>query len=370
VEARYAIRNAAELPSPSLVFYEDIILGNIRLALKIAGGPDRLRPHVKTHKTAEIAEMALREGIRKFKCATIAEAEMLARAGAPNVLLSYPLYGRNAARFAELAARYTATDFSTLVDAEEGLRGIAENAKSAKVRIGIFLDVDIGQHRTGIAPGADAEALYARIGYFGNLYAAGLHCYDGHNHQQSPAERRTAARECHAMMDSLRAPLLKAGLSVPEVVMGGTPTFPCYAEMPDVTLSPGTFFLQDYSYSENFPDMEFTPAALIVTRVVSLNPARREFCIDLGYKGISADPKGLRGKLLTIDDCDPVLQNEEHWVFVKRSGELPKLGDIVYVMPTHICPTVALYERACIVDADGLWTKAWKIVARDRVVGI
>jgi len=140
--------------------------------------------------------------------------------------------------------------------------------------------------------------------------------------------------------------------------------------LPGVTLSPGTFFLQDYSYSESFPDMGFSPAALIVTRVVGVNRARNEFCIDLGYKGLSSDPRGLRGKLVTIDDCEPVLQNEEHWVFRKNEAVLPAPGDIVYVLPTHICPTVALYERAYVVGAEGSWKSQWRIIARDRVVGV
>jgi D-serine deaminase-like pyridoxal phosphate-dependent protein len=370
MEARYTIRNAADLPSPSLVFYEDLIRGNIQLAVEIAGGPERLRPHVKTHKTAEIVSMAIDAGIRKFKCATVSEAEMLAKTAAEDILLAYPLYGRNAQRFAELAARYPAARFSTLIDAEEGLENLAAIVKHMGVRIGIFLDVDVGQHRTGIEPGKEAERLYSLAATYGNLYPAGLHCYDGHNHQESVAERRAAVRGCHATMNSLRAPLLAAGIPVPEVVMGGTPTFPYHAEIPGVTLSPGTFFLQDYSYSQSFPDMGFTPAALIVTRVVSVNRARMEFCIDLGYKGLSSDPKGLRGKLLTISDCDPVFQNEEHWVFRKNGGELPRLGDIVYVLPTHICPTVALHERAYVVDSGGDWKKQWRIIARDRVVGI
>jgi D-serine deaminase-like pyridoxal phosphate-dependent protein len=152
--------------------------------------------------------------------------------------------------------------------------------------------------------------------------------------------------------------------------MGGTPTFPFYAEMKGVTLSPGTVFLQDYSYSTSFPDMKFKPAAIIVTRVVSRSEERKEFCIDLGYKGISADPKGLRGLLLEMPEAEPVLQNEEHWVFKSPTGNLLPLGSVVHVMPTHICPTVALYERAYVVGAEGEVSKEWKIAARDRVAEI
>jgi D-serine deaminase-like pyridoxal phosphate-dependent protein len=360
------------------VFYEHIIKANIEKAIQVAGNASRLRPHVKTHKTAEIVAMARSFGIARFKCATVAEAEMLAKAGVPDVLLSYPLYGQNLRRYAHLAGHFPTTKFSTIVDATEGLYAITAALQKAagfanETRLGIFLDVDIGQHRTGMAPGSAARDLYARIASLASsgespIYPAGLHCYDGHNHQRSVDERRAAAKACYATMDSLRRPLLEARLSVPEVVMGGTPTFPFYAEMPDVTLSPGTVFLQDHSYSTSFPDMDFAPAALIVSQVVSRNPSRREFCIDLGYKGISADPKDLRGRLLVDQDVQPVLQNEEHWVYSQPEGQLPVLGDLIYVLPTHICPTVALYERAYVVDAQGHCTKSWNIAARDRVV--
>lgn len=366
----YQVKNAEDLPTPALVFFEDAIAANIAEACRIAGDPARLRPHVKTHKTAEIAAMEMKAGISRFKCATVPEAEMLARAGAKDVLLSYPLYGANARRFAALAAAFPDVRFSTIVDAPEGLAGLLEAATSSNSSFGAFLDVDVGQHRTGIAPGEVALDLYAKIASSGRIYPAGLHCYDGHNHQKPAEEREAAAAACYGIMESVRDPLLTKGLPVPEVVMGGTPTFPCYARKPGVTLSPGTCFLQDYSYSSSYADMSFACAALVVARVVSVNRDRGEFCIDLGYKGISADPQGQRGVILGMEYCEPLLQNEEHWVFSSAGHPLPELGAIVYVVPTHICPTVALYERAYVVDVDRMWRRQWKIAARDRVVGI
>mgnify|MGYP001353014955 CR=1 FL=1 len=370
MDSRYTLLDADDLPTPALVFYEGIIRENIALACSIARDPSRLRPHVKTHKTAEISRLEMEAGISRFKCATVAEAEMLAIAGAADVLIAYPLYGKNARRFAALTRRHEKVRFSTIFDSQEGMDGLRAAASREGARFGLFLDVDVGQHRTGIAPTPQAERLYATAASCPEFYMAGLHCYDGHNHQRSVEERRAAAMACYAAMESLRTPLMKRGLPVPEVVMGGTPTFPFYAAMPDVTLSPGTCFLQDLSYMESYPDMAFVPAALIVTRVVSRNAERREFCVDLGYKGVSADPQGPRGKLLNFPDSEPVFQNEEHWVFSARSGELPPPGAIVYALPTHICPTVALYERAYIADPSGKIDAQWKIAARDRVVGI
>src|SRR5690349_6100154 len=100
----YRLQDAAGVFSPALLFYKDLIRQNIDLAVRMAGGPDRLRPHVKTHKTREVVRLALEAGITKHKCATVAEAEMVAGCGASDVLLAYPVVGPNCGRVARLAA--------------------------------------------------------------------------------------------------------------------------------------------------------------------------------------------------------------------------------------------------------------------------
>ena len=132
------VRNSVRLPSPALLFFEDAIRANIDMAIKIAGSSGRLRPHVKTHKTAELAAMAMARGILKFKCATIAEAEMLARAQAPDILLSYTLVGRNAERLIELVLKYPHAKFSTLTDNLEVAHVLNTLAEKAKVKLAFF----------------------------------------------------------------------------------------------------------------------------------------------------------------------------------------------------------------------------------------
>src|SRR5205823_2702246 len=106
----------------------------------------------------------------------------------------------------------------------------------------VLLDVDCGMHRTGIAPGLDAIALYELIRKLPGLRESGFHVYDGHNHQESPAEREAAVRELLAPVLTMRDTLEKKGLSVPRLVVGGTPTFPvfCKLDLPGAELSPGT----------------------------------------------------------------------------------------------------------------------------------
>jgi D-serine deaminase-like pyridoxal phosphate-dependent protein len=366
----YAIADTKAILSPGLIFYKDLIRRNIACCLEMAGGPQRLRPHVKTHKTREIVRMELEAGITKQKCATIAEAEMLASCRVPDVLLAYNLVGPNCARFAKLIDKYPACRFSTVVDHQRGLESLAAALPAKGNRVDVLLDLDVGQHRTGIAPGEAAIALYERIGRYAALQPGGLHVYDGHNHQDNPAEREAAVQAQLAPVRELRDKLLGRGLPVPRLVLGGTPTFPMHARvnLPGVECSPGTFVLHDNGYGSRFADMAgFTPAALLLTRVIS-RPTPRRVTLDLGYKAVASDPPaGKRLILLDVPDYEAVLQNEEHLVIETPHAEQLQPGDEVFAMPTHICPTCAMHRQAYVVEG-GKVIGMWDIVARDRVL--
>src|SRR5437660_7630526 len=118
----------------------------------MAGAPDRLRPHVKTHKARETVRMELDAGISKHKCATLAEAEMLAGCGVPDVLLAYNLVGPNCGRMARLVKTYPGCRFSVLADHPAAARALSEAMTAAGQRVEVLIDIDVGQHRTGIAP--------------------------------------------------------------------------------------------------------------------------------------------------------------------------------------------------------------------------
>jgi D-serine deaminase-like pyridoxal phosphate-dependent protein len=171
---------------------------------------------------------------------------------------------------------------------------------------------------------------------------------------------------------ALRAALEKKSLPVPRLVLGGTPTFAIFARMnlPGQECSPGTCVLHDHSYSSHFADLSmFRPAALLLTRVIS-RPTRGILTLDLGYKAVASDPPaGKRCVLLNVPDYEPILQNEEHFVVATPAAEHFAPGDVIYAMPTHICPTSALHRQAYVVEK-GKVTELWDIVGRDRVLSI
>ncbi len=372
MNTQYAIRDTSAIYSPALIFYKELIGRNIEHAVTFAGTPSRLRPHVKTHKTREIVRLELDAGITKHKCATLAEAEMLAGCGVADVLLAYNLVGPNCRRMARLARAYPGCRFSVLADHHATLPPLSEAMAAAKQKVEVLVDIDVGQHRTGMAPGDEALALYESIGRLRGLQPGGIHVYDGHNHQESPAEREAAVQRQVEPVLVLRGKLEKKGLPVPRMVMGGTPTFPFYARMdlPGLECAPGTCFLNDHGYGTRFADLAgFTPAALLLTRVIS-RPTPTRITLDLGYKAVASDPPaGKRLTLLNVPEYEQVLQNEEHLVIESPAAANFHPGDEIFAIPTHICPTCAMHREAYVVE-NGHVVERWGIVARDRVLSI
>jgi D-serine deaminase-like pyridoxal phosphate-dependent protein len=369
----YRLTDAAAVFSPSLVFYPELIRRNISRVIEMAGGPARLRPHVKTHKTREIARMLLDAGVTRHKCATIAEAEMLATAGAPDVLIAYPLVGPNLGRLVALVRKFPGTAFSTLIDHPEPTRALSAAVSAAGVKVGVILDLDVGQHRTGIALGDGALALYELAASLPGLILNGFQLYDGHNNQPDRAAREAAVREFIAPVLDLRKKAEAKGLPVPRLVCGGTPSFPVYAGMtdiPGIECSPGTFVLHDAGYGPKYADLAgITPAAVLVTRVVS-RPTANRVTLDLGNKSVAADPLlEKRVTLLDFPEYKTVGHNEEHLIVETAGAEQYKPGDLVYALPGHICPTVALHKEVLIAEG-GKITGKWTVASRDRVLTV
>lgn len=369
----YALSDVASVFSPSLVLYPELIRRNIARVVEMAGGPDRLRPHVKTHKTREIARMLLDAGVTKHKCATIAEAEMLATANAPDVLIAYPLVGPNLGRLAALIRKFPGTQFSVLIDNPGPAKALSDAMAAAGLTVGVILDLDVGQHRTGIAVGDGALSLYTAAAKLPGLRPNGFQLYDGHNHQEARAEREAAVRALVAPVLELRKEAERRGVPVPRLVCGGTPTFPVFASMTDilgVECSPGTFVLHDAGYGSKFADLSgITPAAVLVTRVVS-RPTPDRVTLDLGNKSVAADPLlEKRVKLLDFPEYKTLGQSEEHLVVETAGAGKYKPGDVVYALPGHVCPTVALHREVLVAEGGKVVGK-WAVASRDRVLTV
>ena len=367
----YCIEDASTIFTPALVVFAELVEKNIQKMVSFTDNPSRLRPHCKTHKTKEIIELQQRYGITKQKAATIAEVEMLATAGVKDILLAYNLVGPNIARAVEIAQSFSDMTFSVTVDAEDPLVQLGSACNKVDEQIEVLLDLDMGFHRTGVQPGRVAQQLYGRIASTSGLIPGGLHVYDGRHHQSSRAERVAAVQETFEEVLEFRDTLTREGWPVPRIVCGATGTFPIYAEMDDLTIEvcPGTCIYWDAGYDHTFPDLDFTPAAGVLTRVISC-PTEDRVSLDVGCKGIASDPSfECRVLFPELPDAEPVIHNEEHLVIkTKQAGNL-KPGDELLGIPWHICPTSVLYPHAIVIRG-GRVDGRWIIAARDRCLTV
>ena len=367
MEEWFKILDAEALDTPALVVYPERVQRNLALLLASIDDVARLRPHVKTHKSPAAVALTLAAGITKFKCATIAEAELLGQCQAPDVLLAYQPVGPKAARFVALSARYPATQFACLLDHPAAATQLNALAAAAGLVVRVFLDLNVGMNRSGIVPAA-AFSLYQHCATLPNLEVVGLHAYDGHIHDEDLAVRTARCHAAFAPVEKL-AGQLRAARFDPAIVAGGTPTFPVHAARPGVECSPGTFIYWDGGYGRAYAEQPFLPAALVLSRVVSL-PDATKLCLDLGHKAVASESAlDKRVTFLNAPELRVVGHSEEHLVVEAGPNHGYQLGDLLYGLPHHICPTVALYERAFSIKNQHL-AGAWPTSARDRILTV
>jgi D-serine deaminase-like pyridoxal phosphate-dependent protein len=364
----YKISNEDDAASPAMLVYPDRIKENIRRMVAEAGGAEHLRPHVKTHKMPQIIAMKLEAGIIKFKVATIAEAEMTAAAGGKDILLAHQPVGPGVRRFVELVKAFPQTRFATIVDNVDTVGELSRAARGAGVTLEIYVDLNVGMNRTGVVPGDEAAAVYHAIGDSPGLRAGGLHAYDGHlrnaDHNALVRDTEQAFKPVWELADRLRA----EGREVPKIVASGTPTFPLLAKHEGVEVGAGTTVLWDFGQPEASPDLDFLNAAVLLTRVVS-KPAPGRLCLDLGHKAVASEMPHPRVKLFGLEDANFSMHSEEHLVVETPRADEFKVGSVLYGIPRHICPTVALHHDVWVVR-DGKAVDRWKVTARKRRITI
>lgn len=394
----WTVRNVDEIPSPALLVYPDRAQENLRRLVALAGGAARLRPHMKTHKLPAVARMHVALGLTKAKCATIAEAEMLADNGLEDILLAYQPVGPAVGRLLLLVERFPRARFRAIVDDREAAHALSAAFAGAGRAIDLLVDLDVGMHRTGIPP-EDAGPLCDELSRLPGVTFGGLHAYDGHLRDPDVAIRKARADEGFARVLALAGALEAGGVPVPRIVVGGTPTLPCHAPRQDrgLELGPGTIVFWDAGYATGLPDLDFLHAALVLTRVVS-KPGDNRVCLDLGHKAIASEMPHPRVVLIgpraaelgppgdaRASDPGPraaglagavpalpatfVGHSEEHLVLETPEAGSLRVGDVLYGIPWHVCPTVALHGQAVVIR-DHQAMERWDVTARERVLTI
>jgi D-serine deaminase-like pyridoxal phosphate-dependent protein len=368
-DPRYRISDNEGVLTPALVIYPDVIASNIEQTLKLLGGDgDRWRAHIKTAKLGFTLRMMVERGIRNFKCATTLELLVACQNGAVDVLLAYPVMAANARRAREIPQQFPDVRISVLAENNEQVRQWRGSP------VGIFLDINPGMNRTGIEQSqSDKIVALARAIADAKLEFRGLHYYDGQFGGVAEGERTKAAHRGYDRLLEIVSELERSGISVQEVITSGTPTFPCSLSYEGFRrgkflhrVSPGTVVYCDATSLEQLPkEYGYCPAALVLTRVVSAPHAGMITC-DAGHKAVSADAGVPTCLVVGHPELTPLSPSEEHLPLAMKEGAMgPQVGEALYLIPRHVCPTVNNFDCALAVR-DGEVESVESVTARGR----
>ena len=352
-------RHLHEIPTPALLVDAAALDRNIRrMAAFFAAGPCRLRPHVKAHKTPEIARRQLAAGsCVGLTCATVSEAEAVA-ALCDDILLANEIVSPGKAdRVAALARGRRVT---VAVDSVHGLEVLSRAAAAAGATIGVLVDLDVGQGRCGVAPGDDAVALARRVAEAPGVELRGVMGYEGHVQPvRERADRERQARQAMALLVGIAGRLRQEGLPCPIVSGGGTGTYDISGRVPGVTeIQAGSYALMDTDYAAVGAGFE---AAFSVLGTVVSAPVAGRVVADCGHKSTTKDHghpavKGLPGATVTA-------LNDEHATIALPAGVTVRIGDRIELLPSHTDPTMNLHDVVFVVEGSRV-VDVWPVAAR------
>ena len=359
----YKVHNENEISTPGLLISPEKIRDNIEAMIKIAGNVNRLWPHIKTYKMKPVIELQKDYGINRFKCATIGEVELLCRSDVDHILLAIQPTEKKLNAFLYLQKKYSRIQFSTLLDNNNSLKLFDEITTKQKQKIAVWIDINSGMNRTGIVPNENAFKLYQKKKKSKVLKFMGLHAYDGHIRSDSEIKRKEDSDNAFLSVIHLKKKIENDNKKTIDIVAGGSPSFLPSSYRKDVYLSPGTTLLWDIGYDKIWPESPFQIAAIVTTRIIS-KPDKDILCLDLGHKAIASEMPLPRAILVGLEDADHIGQSEEHLVIKTREASKYNVGDMIYALPKHICPTVVKYNQSHVIKSQRL-IGYWNIDARD-----
>jgi D-serine deaminase-like pyridoxal phosphate-dependent protein len=351
-----------DLDTPALLLDAQALEGNIRrMAEFFRGRSCQLRPHFKNHKCTRIARRQLDAGSAVgITCAKLGEAEVLADAGAEDILIANQVVGRRKLnRLVNVACR---THLRVAVDHMDQATAISEAADAAGVTVGVLVEVDIGMGRCGLPPGEPALQLARAITKLPGIRFDGIQAYEGHLVSVPDADERFR-RTRDAMQQALdtRRRIEKAGIPAPIVSGGSSSTYKVTGTLDGMNeIQAGTYVTMDCSYRQLAP--EFEQALSVLARVIS-RPRADTAVLDVGVKGVGHEfgPPQIKDR---PEASVPRFQSEEHCV-VQNVADW-RIGQAVELIPSHACTTCNLHRQFMVHDA-GRVVDVWPIEGSGRL---
>ncbi|HHS13001.1 MAG TPA: hypothetical protein ENN03_04450 [bacterium] len=370
----YGVHSIERIPTPGLLVFEDRVRENFQRmrefleSVSPGSGFHHLCAHVKTHKSIHIMNQMRMVGIHSLKT-TLNELPWVLRSGCRDVFLAYPLLEKDARWVADACRQYPESRVSVHAGSRVHMEILRRVAQERNIRWRVFLDLDVGMHRTGASP-ETASSLIRELEQGSMFDFMGLHGYDGHNHGPTESARTRQSRRSMKVLIQVFHECAAAGIPVRRVIAAGSPSFLTdlrllKRDLPSevhVQVSPGTWVYWDSGYDTLWPGA-FCLAALILARVIDKGPGSR-VTLNLGHKRWGADQGPL--ERFSHPGMRVVSFNEEHMVTVLEKGPGLQVGDYVCAVPRHICPTVNLYERAWLIDEQGRIGRVMPVDARNR----
>jgi D-serine deaminase-like pyridoxal phosphate-dependent protein len=366
------VRALADIPTPALLIDADVLESNIsKLATHARDRGLGVRPHAKTHRCPEIARRQVAAGALGVACAKLGEAEVMASAGIPGLLITTEIVAPEAVnRLMSLLGR--APDTTVVIDNVENARQLSEVASSSGgLTVGVLLDLDVGARRTGVQPGGPALQLALQISQLPHLRLRGLQAYAAQaSHQTGWNERRQSSQAALSLVSETASLLQEAGLEMSVVAGSSTGTYDIDSELDCLTeLQCGSYSVMDTEYrliggreSEEFCD--FGMALSVMATVISVR-SEELVIVDAGTKAFATDcpmvPVAVDRPELTYSWA-----GDEHGrLAVAESTAAPALGERLRFYPPHCDPTMNLYDRVYVVR-NGHPEDIWSISARGR----
>ncbi len=361
-----------DIDTPAVLVDEARLEENLRQVAELAARHGkRLRPHIKTHKTVEIARRQRELGAAGLTVAKLSEAEVYAEAGFDDLLVCYPLIGRlKLARLAALARRVTV---STVVDDLDAAGELSAAMASAGIRVDVLLKLDVGMHRVGVTD-SEVDRLAQAVSELDGLRLRGVCIHEGSVYGcADPASRRAVGREQVQRLVRTAARLRDQGLPIDVVSCGSTPSFRDVVDLDGVTeVRPGNYVFYDATQVALGVVAPEQCALSVLSTVVSRSAPHRAV-LDAGAKTLSLD-RGAHG-LSLLDGYGMItgradvrlesLSEEHGWLRLTADSPL-RIGDRLRILPNHSCAVVSNVDRLTVVR-DGEPVAQWDVAARGRV---
>ncbi len=352
------------LDTPAFLIDLDIMEENIeKMAAYFESRPAKVRPHMKHHKTPVIAHKQINAGAIGVCCQKLGEAEVMVEGGIKDVLITYEIVG--SVKIRRLMSLCREANMLVIVDDSHNIQELSEAAQAFDARLGVLVDVDTGQNRTGVEPGQPALKLAKVVAASPGLELRGICGYAGHIQGIEDLEERTE-RDREAMekvVDSIEA-IRRAGLPVEIVSAGGTGTYKLTGNHPEVTeVQPGSYVFMDAQYRRVLTDFEV--AGTVLASVIS-RPAPDRAVLDSGMKAISVDQWPPIVK--SVEGVQVTKVSDEHLVVTLTTSDARQLrpGDKVEIIPGHNDTTVNLHSHFFALRKGKLET-VWAVGARGRI---